>query len=111
MRSYFSKFWRRQQTAQHATDGSDPISISPYAKVSLDPNGAAFLHVRSGLVFTSNRIGARIWRGLLERESVETIIARISDENGVPAAQARQDTVEFVAELEAQGFVLRRAEC
>jgi len=86
----------------------NPIMISPDARVSLDPNGAVFLHARNGIIFTSNRIGARIWNCLRDGESVETIAARISQENGAPHDRVRQDTTEFIEELETQGFLSRR---
>lgn len=85
--------------------------ISPDAKVSLEPNGAAFLHARTGVLFTSNRIGARIWQGLLEHESLDAIAARISQDHGVRREQARQDAEEFIADLETHGFLSRLAGC
>ena len=84
------------------------VTISSDARVSLDRNGAVFLNTRRGVVFTANRIGARIWQGLLDRESLESIGARISRETGASPGQARQDTAEFVTELETQGFLSRR---
>ena len=90
------------------TGEDNSIVISSDARVSLDQDGAVFLQVRRGIVFTSNRIGARIWQGLQDREGVETIAARISAENGVPHDRVRQDTAAFVAELDAQGFLSRR---
>ena len=71
-------------------------------------DGAVFLHSRSGIVFTSNRIGARIWQGLLDRQGVEAIAARISQEAGMPHDLVRRDTQDFVVELETQGFLRRR---
>jgi hypothetical protein len=67
-----------------------------------------FLHARRGVVFTSNRIGARIWQGLVDQEAVETIVARISREADVGLDRVRQDATEFVAELETHGFLSRR---
>jgi hypothetical protein len=90
------------------TSEGDSIVISPDAKVSLDRSGAVFLHARRGIVFTSNRIGARIWQGLVDREAVETIAARISREAGIGLDRVRKDTAEFVAELETHGFLFRR---
>jgi hypothetical protein len=107
MLDYFLRFRKRPRWDSEA----EGILISPDAKVSFDPNGAAFLHARSGVLFTSNRIGARIWQALLERESVETIAARISRENDIEHDRARQDTVEFVAELETHGFLSRGVGC
>lgn len=113
MLNFFTRFQNRPRPAprpQRLGDGG-AIVISPDARVSSDANGAVFLHTRSGILFTSNRIGAQIWQGLLERASVEAIAARIGQENGVRHDQARQDAAEFVAELEASGFLSRGVEC
>jgi len=36
----------------------------------MDHDGIVFLHVGSGAVFASNGIGVRIWRGLLDQDSL-----------------------------------------
>jgi hypothetical protein len=61
-------------------------------------------------MFMSNRIGARIWEGLRDRETVELIAASISRQNGVPYGLVKSETAEFVAELETQGFLSRGIE-
>jgi len=66
------------------------------------------LHVGSGAVFSSNCIAARIWRGLRDHDSLETIAAHISGEYGVPLEQVQQDAAGFVTDLEAKGLVARR---
>jgi len=113
MVNYFSSFWKkaRLKSEWRRTGEEGPIVISSDARVSLEHNGAVFLHAHSGIVFTSNHVGARIWQGLLDRESVETIAASISKAAGVCHDQVRQDTAEFVAELETQGFLSRRIGC
>jgi hypothetical protein len=73
----------------------------------MDHDGIVFLHVGSGAVFASNSIGARIWRGLLDHDSLETIAADISGAYGVPRQQVRQDAAGFVADLEAKGLLAR----
>lgn len=83
------------------------FTISPDARASQDQAGIVFLHVGSGAVFSSNCIGARIWRGLRDRDSLETITADISGEYGVPGEQVRQDAAGFVADLEAKGLLAR----
>ena len=73
----------------------------------MDNDGIVFLHVGSGAVFASNGIGVRIWRGLLDQDSLETIAADISVEYGVPREQVQQDAAGFVADLEAKGLLAR----
>jgi hypothetical protein len=107
MMNYFTRVWNRTRTAPGIGEDG-PIVISSDAKVSLGQKGAVFLHTRSGIVFTSNHIGAGIWQGLRDRESVETIVSRISRENGVEHDQAWRDTEKFVAELETHRFLSRR---
>ena len=94
------KLFRR--TGQH-----NPIGISPDCKVSLSQDGAVFLHIAKGIVYTSNGIGARVWRGLQDRQSVDEISAQIGRDYGVPGERVRQDAVHFLAELESQGFLSR----
>ena len=98
----------RRAPKPRQTAEDQPIVISADARVSLDQQGAVFLNSRSGIVFSSNHIGARIWKGLLDREGVETIAARISQEAGARLELVRQDTAEFIAELETHGFLSHR---
>jgi uncharacterized protein (DUF362 family) len=110
MINYFTRFRdraRRGPKPRQTAEGQ-PIVISANARVSLDQNGAVFLSARSGIVFTSNHIGALIWKGLLDREGVETIAARISQQAGARPELVHQDTAEFIAELETHGFLSRR---
>jgi len=113
MINYFARFRSPAHVTggQRQTSDGSPIEISSDATVSLSENGAVFLNARSGILFTSNQIGARIWEGIRERESVETIAMRISRESGVQKDQVEKDTAEFVAELETHGFLSRRAGC
>ena len=83
------------------------FTISPDARASQDQAGIVFLHVGSGAVFSSNCIGARIWRGLLDHGGLETIAADIGVEYGVPREQVQQDAAGFVADLEARGLLAR----
>jgi len=113
MIDYLARIWDRARRTQQrrGTSEGNAIVISSDARVSLVRDGAVFLHSRSGIVFTSNHIGARIWQGLLDREGVEAIVARISREAGIPHDLVRRDTQDFVGELETQGFLCRRIGC
>ena len=110
MLSRIAAIWEqaRRTIRPQRTEEDNPILISPHAQVSADQNGAVFLHACSGVVFTSNRIGARIWQGLRDGEGMEAIAASISRENGVRQDLVRQDAAEFVRELEIHGFLSRR---
>jgi hypothetical protein len=110
MVDYVARLWNRLHISPRArrSDYGDRVTISPDATVSLSQNGAVFLHARSGIVFTSNHIGATIWQGLLGGEGLESITGRISRENGLAQDQVRQDATDFIGELETQGFLIRR---
>ena len=84
------------------------LGISPDCQVSLRQDGAVFLHTAKGILYTSNGIGARIWRGLQDRQSIDEISVHIGREYGVADERVRQDAVHFLAELESQGFVSRK---
>src|SRR5258707_2725286 len=86
------------------------FSISPDARASVQADGVVFLHLGSGSVFRSNRIGARIWRGLLEREDMDSLAAHISREYAVPRDQVDQDAAGFIADLQTQGLLARDME-
>jgi hypothetical protein len=88
----------------------DPIGISPDCKVSLSQDGAVFLHTGKGIIYTSNGIGARIWQGLQDRQTVDEISAKIGRDYGVPGERVRQDAALFMAELESQGFLSRKVD-
>jgi hypothetical protein len=110
MVNYLARLWNRLGVSPGARriNHGDPVTISPDATVSLSQNGVVFLHARSGIVFTSNHIGATIWQGLLGGEGLESITGRISLENGVGQDQVRQDATAFIGELETHGFLVRR---
>ena len=96
--SYFAS-WRRKRTAGNA------IRVSPEAIASPHADGVVFLHSGKGELFSANRIGARIWRGLVERRPLDAVAAEIAGECGMAAEQVRQDAADFLTELEARGLV------
>ena len=85
------------------------FAISSDAIASAHPDGLVFLHVGRGEVFNSNRIAARIWRGLVDREPLGAVTAGIAREYGVEQEQVERDAKEFLTDLEAQGFLTRGA--
>jgi len=97
---------RARQTADH---NAPSIVPSPEVRASLQEDGVVFLHLRSGIVFRSNRIGAAIWKGLGRRQDLASIASEIGREYGISAEQAARDAARFVAQLDAQGFLERHA--
>jgi len=59
------------------------------------------------VVFSSNRVGASIWKGASERHSVEDVVSSISGEFRVPLQDARRDTAAFLTQLETEGLLIR----
>ena len=80
-------------------------TISSAGRTAIHEDGAVFFHLDTGVLFKSNQVGARIWKGVLNHDSPGTIISQISSEYGVAESQAAEDAVQFLAELEAEGFV------
>ena len=70
-------------------------------------DGAVFLNVERGVIFKSNRVGSRIWQGVLNQESLAAMAAQISREYAVSQKQVAQDAAQFLAQLEAEGFLAR----
>jgi hypothetical protein len=87
----------------------EEIAISPDVISSVHADGVVFLHIGSGAVFNSNPVGARIWQGLADRKPLAAVVSAIAQEFGVEPAQVGRDAANFLADLEAQGFLTRGA--
>jgi hypothetical protein len=74
---------------------------------SIHENGIVFLHIPSGQIFASNIIGARIWCGLREGQSMEMIVSDIGNDYQVDSTTIRGHVEAFVSELERQKFIQR----
>ena len=98
-----------QVTRQAPEDNAHSIVPSPDVRASFEEDGVVFLHLRSGIVFRSNRVGAAIWKGLGRRQDLAAIASEIGREYGIPADRAARDAAAFVAQIEAQGFLARHA--
>jgi hypothetical protein len=77
---------------------------------SIHDFGVVLLHTVKGRLFASNHTGARIWQGLERRLPVQTIAAEISREYRIPHETALDHLMRFLAELEGQRLVERRAD-
>ena len=83
------------------------FTVSPEAAASFHDYGIVILHTGKGTLFTANRTGARIWRGIEQQLSLEAIANGISDEYQVGPRTAREHTICFLAELERQTLIQR----
>jgi len=86
------------------------LTINPEAAASIHDSGIVILHIGNGCLYSSNETGARIWRGVEEQLSLETIAAEISEAYQIATATAREHVVRFLAELERHTLIHREAE-
>jgi hypothetical protein len=63
------------------------------------------LDLRRAMYLTINPSGTKLWPALLEGATREELIARLSDEWGIGAEQAREDVDLFLRELAAQDLL------
>jgi Coenzyme PQQ synthesis protein D (PqqD) len=82
--------------------------VAPEVRASVHPDGLALLHIPSGRVFVCNRTGSRIWQGLVQGLSIDSISEEISRECGVARELVYRHTSSFLAELERRGLLTRR---
>ena len=85
------------------------FTLSPEAAASFHDDGVVILHTGKGSLFTANRLGARIWRGIEQQLSLEAIANGISDAYQVASNTAREHTICFLAQLEQQTLIQREA--
>ena len=86
------------------------IAVSSEATASVHDDGIVILHTRIGRLFSSNRIGAQIWRCIEQQLSLEAIAERIGAEYQIARAIAWEHTARFLAELERNSLIERGAE-
>ena len=81
------------------------FTVNPEATASIHDDGVVILHLGSGRFYTCNGTGARIWRAIQQRLSLEAIAQEISSAYEIALNTARQHTVRFVAELELHALI------
>ena len=83
------------------------FSVSPEATASAHDGGIVILHTGKGRVFSSNKTGALIWRGIERRHSLDGIVEEISSAFQIAGTTARAHTLKFLAALEQQTLITR----
>ena len=81
------------------------FTINPDAVRSFHDDGVVILHAGSGRLFSSNKIGARIWSGIEQQLSLETIASDISSAYHIARATAREHALRFLTALEHQALI------
>ena len=83
------------------------FSVSPEATASTHDDGIVILHTGKGRMFSANKTGALIWRGIEQRRSLDGIVEEISGEFQIAGPTARVHTLNFLAALEQQALIER----
>lgn len=83
------------------------FTVNSDATASIHDEGIVILHVRTGCLYSSNRIGSCIWRGIERRMALEEIAKEISDVYQITRSKAKEHTLRFVAELERHDLIQR----
>lgn len=84
---------------------SDANVTTTAVAASIHDRGVLLLHVPSGMLFTSNRVGARIWEHLERNTPARAIAEALSREYRVAFDTAMTSTKRFLAELAAHGLI------
>ena len=83
------------------------FSLSPEACASTHDDGIVILHTGKGRVFSSNKTGAVIWRGIEQGRSFDSISEEVSSGFQIAGPTARAHTLRFLAALEQHALVQR----
>jgi len=86
------------------------LTVNHEAATSIHDGGIVILHIGNGRLYASNGTGARIWRGIDEKLSLEAIADEVSNEYQIARATVREHVVRFLAELERHKLIHREAE-
>ena len=76
---------------------------------SAHDEGVVLLHTVHGRLFSANRTGACIWRGLQARLSADAISAELNRDYGIRFDVAKQHVTQFLLELERHHLIVRSA--
>jgi|SRR5579864_1984220 len=101
------KLGRFNRDLRDFSHSRDSFAVTPDIQASVHEDGIVLLHIPTGRVFQSNRIGARIWQALSGGLQPDVIATEISRDYGVPQDLAARDTASFLNALEHHGFVTR----
>ena len=85
------------------------FTTTPEAAASFHDDGIVLLHTGKGTLFSSNRTGAQIWRGIEQQLPVEVIAQQLSGEFQVALNIAREHTAGFMAQLQQHELIQQEA--
>jgi hypothetical protein len=88
------------------TLSDDAVVKASGAQVSSEVNGEAVtLNLKSGVYFSLNAVGSRIWQLLQKPSSVGDIRAVIEREYEVEAEQCERDVMSLLNKLASKGLI------
>lgn len=77
-----------------------------HVRANVTDDNLIVLDLVKGQIFTANRIGSRIWRGLfVDNQPKEQLVETIAREWGTTLEIVAKDVERFVVQLEQQGLV------
>jgi len=82
----------------------DRVARSAHAAGEASPDDYLVLDLSSGRYFGLGEVGGFIWQRLDGSLDLAAVAAAVSDHFEVPVEQAREDLLEFVAQLIADGL-------
>lgn len=85
------------------------FAVNPEATASIHDEGMVILHLGNGSFYSCNGTGARIWRALERKLSLEAIADEISREYQIARTTTREDMLRFLAELEQHALIQQEA--
>ncbi|HET6975316.1 MAG TPA: PqqD family protein [Pyrinomonadaceae bacterium] len=85
--------------------GNFSFTVSPDAAASTHDEGIVILHTGKGRLFSSNKTGALIWRGIEQRRTLDGIVAEVSGEFQIAGPTARLHTLSFLTALEQHSLI------
>lgn len=68
------------------------------------------LNLDSGIYYSANEIGARIWELCDGSKTIQEIVSLLSKEYEVSLQEARHDTLEFTGDLVNEGLIILQDE-
>ena len=83
------------------------FKVNPQAVVSMHPAGIVILHTGSGVLFSSNATGARVWSGIERELCFETIVEELCAAYQIARTTANDHAQRFLTELERHSLVQR----
>ncbi len=66
------------------------------------------LNLDSGVYYSLNPTGSRVWKGLMDQSSLDDIVGKLCDEYSVSEATARKDAEEMIDQFLAKKMLVRK---